>query len=52
MPISVIAVGSAPIQKSLTWKWCWMPSAACDNEPRSPVSSITVAASATTGYAP
>ena len=52
MPMSVIDVGNAPIQKSLTWKWAWIPSAACESEPRSPVSSMTVAASATTGSAP
>ncbi len=48
-PIKVIEVGSAPIEKSLTWKCAWIPSAACDSDPRSPVSSMTVAARATTG---
>ena len=50
--IVAIATGSAPIAKSLTPNWSWMPSTACDSESRSPDSSACIAASATSGPHP
>ena len=51
-PTIVIAAATPPRAASLAPNSSRMPSSACDSDSRSPCSSMTVPASATTGMAP